>query len=285
MVTPTARRGAVGWIRDRFGLSERRACRLAGVSRSVVRYESKRDDREIRARLLDLAAEQPRFGYRRLHVLLCRERQGVINLKRVHRIYREENLAVRRKRRKRVGQASRRPRSVPERANERWSMDFMSDSLSDGRQFRTLNVIDDGTRECLAIEVDTSLGGWRVCRVLDRIAERRPLPKRIVIDHGTEFTSKALDQWAHRNQVELCFIRPGKPIENCFVESFNGKLRDECLNLHWFRGLAEARVVLEDWRWHFNHERPHSSLGNATPAEHAEALAQRAEEESADVAA
>lgn len=281
MVSPSTRRRVVTWIRDRFKVSERRACRLVGASRSMVRYVRRRKDRALRDRLLQLAAERPRFGYRRLHVLLCRE--NPVNHKRVYRIYRLEGLAVRRKKRKRVAQANRQPRQVPEQANEQWSMDFMSDSLSSGRQIRALNVVDDATRECLAIEVDTSLGGWRVTRVLDEIAKRRPLPKRIVVDNGTEFTSKALDQWAYRHSVELRFIRPGRPIENCFVESFNGKFRDECLNVHWFSSLREARRIIAAWRLDYNHVRPHSSLNNATPAEFAAAL--KTGEESIDVAA
>ena len=272
MVSPTARRGAVQLFREQFALSQRRACRLAGASRSMVRYVSRRDDQDLRRRILELAVERPRFGYRRLHVLLRRE-EWCVNRKRVYRIYREEGLAVRRKKRKRVAQANRRPRQVvPEQADEQWSMDFMSDTLADGRQFRTLNVVDDATRECLAIEADTSLGGLRVTQVLDRIARDRPLPQRIVIDNGTEFTSKALDQWAYRRQVELCFIRPGRPIENCFVESFNGKFRDECLNTHWFTRLSEARNLIRAWRIDYNHTRPHSSLGDVPPVEYAELL-------------
>lgn len=266
MVTPAARRAACDFFRDRYARSERRACELAGLSRSTYRYERNgfEGDQDLRARLLELAGERPRFGYRRLHVLLLREGWR-INHKRVHRLYRELGLAVRRKRRNRVAQANRRPRTVPEQANEQWSMDFMSDSLADGRGFRTLNVVDDAFRECLAIEVDSSLSGQRVCRVLDRLVEARGAPARIVIDNGPEFTSKVLDQWAYRHGVELAFIRPGKPIENAFVESFNGRFRDECLNLHWFTELADARGTIERWRRDYNHVRPHSSLGNLAP--------------------
>ena len=264
-------------------MSERRACLLADANRSMVRYRSLRDDQALRERILELAAERPRFGYRRIHTLLRREPPfEAVNHKRVYRLYREENLRVRRKKRNRVAQANRRPRTVPEQANEQWSMDFMSDSLSDGRQFRTLNVVDDATRECLAIEVDTSLGGHRVTRALDEIAKHRPLAKRIVVDNGTEFTSKALDQWACQNEVELHFIRPGRPIENCFVESFNGKFRDECLNTHWFTELDEARALIAEWLDDYNHVRPHSSLGSATPAEFAARLLESIGEESVD---
>jgi putative transposase len=226
-------------------------------------------DKPLRERLLELAAERPRFGYRRLHVMLVRE-GWEINRKRVYRIYRELGLAVRRKKRKRVAQANRLPRVVPIAKNLQWSMDFMRDTLADGRVFRTLNVVDDATRECLAIEVDTSLSGARTARVLDRVATKRGgYPSRLVLDNGPECTSKALDQWAYERGVTLAFIRPGKPIENCFVESFNGRLRDECLNLHWFLGLTDARARIEAWRVDYNNARPHGSLGNLTPKEYA----------------
>lgn len=269
MVTPATRRAAVSFFRDRHGQSERSACRLASLSRSTYRRKSLRTkaDQPLRERLLELASERPRFGYRRLHILLCRE-GWQINRKRVYRVYRELNLAVRRKKRKRVAQANRLPRVMPIAPDIQWSLDFMRDTLSSGRVFRTLNVVDDATRECLAIEVDTSLSGRRTGRVLDRIARRRgAYPSRVVLDNGPECTSKALDQWAYERGVELAFIRPGKPIENCFVESFNGKLRDECLNAHWFLTLEDARRRIEDWRVDYNHVRPHTSLGDVPPSE------------------
>lgn len=269
MVTPAARRAAVSYFRDRHGQSERSACRLAGLSRSTYRRKSLRDeaDQPLRGRLLDLASERPRFGYRRLHVMLLRE-GWQINRKRVYRVYRELGLAVRRKKRKRVAQANRLPRVVPIAPDLQWSMDFMRDTLASGRVFRTLNVVDDATRECLAIEVDTSLSGRRTGRVLDRIARsRNSYPKRLVLDNGPECTSKALDQWAYDRGVELVFIRPGKPIENCFVESFNGRFRDECLNAHWFLTLDDARRRIAAWRLDYNHVRPHSSLGDVPPSE------------------
>lgn len=271
MVTPAARREATRFFRDRCGLSERTSCRLAKYPRSSYRRKSLRAeaDQPLRERLLELAAERPRFGYRRLHVMLLRE-GWELNRKRVYRVYRELGLAVRRKKRKRVAQANRLPRVVPIAADLQWSMDFMRDTLADGRVFRTLNVVDDATRECLAIEVDISLSGRRAGRVLDAIARRRgAYPQRLVLDNGPECTSKALDQWAYRNGVTLAFIRPGKPIENCFVESFNGRFRDECLNLHWFLGLTDARQRIEAWRVDYNRVRPHSSLGNLTPKEYA----------------
>ncbi len=237
-------------------------------SRSSYRRKSLRAeaDKPLRDRLLALASERPRYGYRRLHVFL--EREGwSINRKRVYRVYRELGLAVRRKKRKRVAQANRQPRVVPIARDIQWSLDFMRDTLANGRVFRTLNVVDDATRECLAIEVDTSLSGYRVGRVLDAVArERGRYPSRIVLDNGPECTSKALDQWAYDHGVTLAFIRPGKPVENCFVESFNGKFRDECLNLHWFLSLADARRRIEAWRLDFNFVRPHSSFDGRPPA-------------------
>jgi putative transposase len=271
MVTPAARREVVSFFRDQFERSERSACELSGVCRSMVRYRRRQDEtnQKLRLRLIDLAAERPRFGYRRLYFLVDREGWGV-NIKRVYRLYRLEGLAVRRKKRKKVAQANRRPRVVPQRLNEQWSMDFMRDTLADSRSFRMLNVLDEASRECLAIEADTSLSGQRVCRVLDGIAAGRGYPLRIVVDNGPEFTSIALDQWAYQHKVELAFIRPGKPIENCIVESFNGRLRDECLNLHWFTSLADARSKLERWRLDYNLVRPHGALGGLPPALFAE---------------
>ena len=226
------------------------------------------DDSDVRARLRALAAERPRFGYRRLGVML--EREGVrVNHKRLHRLYRQEGLVLRRKRRQRASTATRAPLVSPRRAGERYSMDFMSDSLATGRGFRTLNIVDDYTRECLAIEVDMSLPGERVTRVLDRLVEGGRKPEVIVLDNGPEFAGRLLDTWAVRNKVQLRFIDPGKPIQNAYIESFNARLRDECLNQNWFVSLEEARAVIEDWREDYNRKRPHSSLDNQTPEEFA----------------
>lgn len=270
-MTPAARREAVKRIRERFGMSERRATELVGLCRSTMRYRPREDEVNLwlRRRLPELAAAKPRYGYRRLYRLVRRDGH-VVNHKRIYRVYTNLGLAVRRKKRKQVAAANRQPRVIPQHANEQWSMDFMSDSLIDGRRLRTFNVVDDATRECLAIEVDTSISGHRVARVLDAIGSRRDLPARIVVDNGPEFTSRALDQWAYERGVELRFIRPGRPIENCFIESFNGKFRDECLNLHWFTTLADARTIIGVWRHDYNHHRPHSSLGGIPPAEFAE---------------
>jgi putative transposase len=234
------------------GLSQRRACRLAGLNLSTWQYAPiRRAVTGLRRRIIELTAERRRFGYRRLHVLLRREGWDV-NHKAVHQIYREEGLQVRRRKRKRIGPADWQPIMAPQRVNERWSMDFVSDGLSSGRRFRTLNIVDDFSRECPVIEVDTSLPGTRVVRVLERLSETRGLPKAIVVDNGPELISKALDEWAHRNGVRLNFIEPGKPVQNAFVESFNGKFRDECLNERWFTSLADARQTIEDWRIDYN---------------------------------
>jgi len=262
---------AAGWVRHRFAVSERRACALVGVGRATVRYRPRErpDDAPLRRRLLALAGERPRFGYRRLHALLRRE--GVIvNHKRIERLYREGGLAVRRRGRKRVARADRGRPLPPSRPNEQWALDFLSDALASGRRVRVLAVIDTYTREALAIEVDTSLPGERVARVLERIAAERGMPEQIVLDNGPELTGRALDQWADRRGVILRFIDPGKPIQNAFCESFNGRFRDECLNEHWFLGLADARRIIEAWRADYNHYRPHSSLGYRPPAAYAQ---------------
>jgi putative transposase len=222
----------------------------------------------VLARLQAHAAARARFGYRRLHILL--EREGlVVNHKRVHRLYRAAGLQVRRRRRKRLTRAERAPLPTPSGRRERWSMDFTLDTLADGRGFRTLNIVDDFTRECVAIEVDRSLPGLRVTRVLDRLHATVGLPQTIVVDNGPEFAGRTLDAWAYAHGVALRFIRPGKPIENAYVESFNGKFRDECLNEHWFVNLVDAKVTIERWRVDYNTVRPHSSLNGATPEQFA----------------
>ena len=217
--------------------------------------------------MLELAAERPRYGCPRIHMLLRREGFG-LNHKLTHRIYCEERLQVRKRRRKRVAAAPREAIPTPDMPHVRWSMDFVSDTLADGRSLRTLNVVDDCTRTCVAIEVDVSLPGERVCRTLDRAAARYGWPGTIVMDNGPEFTGKALDQWAYERGVKLHFIHPGKPVQNAFAESFNGRFRDECLNENWFTGLGHARRVIADWREDYNTRRPHSSLGGMTPEEY-----------------
>jgi putative transposase len=267
-MTPAERRAAVHRVRERYGLSERRACRLVGIGRSTVRYrgQGRADEGPLRRRLLELAAERPRFGYRRLHALLRRE--GIaVNHKRVERLYRAEGLAVRRRGRKRVARDGRGRATLPERPNQQWGIDFVSDALAWGRRIRLFTVVDVFTREALAIEIDTSLPGRRVVQVLERLAAQRGAPAEIVLDNGPELAGKALDQWAYARGVWLRFIVPGKPVQNAFVESFHGRLRDECLDRHWFLGLADARHTVEAWRQDYNRARPHSALGYRAPEE------------------
>jgi putative transposase len=266
------RRGAVRYLRARFLISERRACRLVGVGRSTLRYQGRtRDEAALRKRLCELAAERRRFGYRRLQVLLRRE-GVVVNHKRVLRLYRDEGLTMRRRKRKRVAQVRGPALLAVVGPNQRWALDFVSDALAWGRRIRLLAVIDVVTRECLVIEVDTSLPAERVGRVLSRIVAERGAPKEIQLDNGPELTSRVLDQWAYDRSVQLRFIDPGKPVQNAFIESFNGRLRDECLNEHWFVSLGDARRLVEAWRLDYNRVRPHSSLANRTPEEYRQEL-------------
>jgi putative transposase len=269
-----AKRTAVGWLCNAHDVSLRRACRIVALSTATWRYHRRGrvDNAALLDRLQAHAIARPRYGYRRLHTLVAREGLRV-NHKRVYGVYRAAGLQVRRRKRKRATRADRRPLVAPQARNERWSMDFMRDTLADGRGFRTLNIVDDFSRECPAIEVDRSLPGARVVRVLERLRETYGLPKAIVVDNGPEFAGRALEAWAYQHQVELRFIRPGKPIENAYVESFNGKFRDECLNEHWFLSVAEARTIIEAWRQDYNTARPHGSLGQQTPAAYAAACA------------
>lgn len=271
MVTAAMRRAAVEYACRFAAISQRRACRFLAVARSVSRYRSIRPPRlRERERLRELAEEKDRWGYRFLHHRMRRE--GFLhNWKVTYRLYREEGLMVRRRRRrgrKRVI-AQREVLPAPTAPNQRWSIDFVSDSFSSGRRFRAFTVVDDFTRESPVIEVDTSLPATRVIEVLERLREQRGLPDTIVLDNGTEFTSHAFDQWAYARGVKLAFIDPGKPVQNAFIESFNGTFRYECLDAHWFRNLADARRTVEAWRREYNEERPHSSLGMRTPAEFA----------------
>ena len=256
-----------------YELSERHACRLLGLGRSTYRYQARKAERdwELRARLKELAAKRMRFGYRRLTALLVRE--GIAaNHKRVYRLYREEGLAMRIRQRRRIRWTGAVSSAAAARPNQRWSIDFVSDCVSTGRVIRMLTVVDDCTRECPAIEVDMSLGGLRVRRVLDRIASERGLPEAIVLDNGPEFRGRALAAWSEERGVRLDFIQPGKPAQNAFAESFNGRLRDECLNANWFTSLSDARRKIEDWRQDYNQQRPHSSLHYLPPAEFARTL-------------
>lgn len=273
MVGPQAKREAVGILMNERQLGITRACGLVGISRSLCRYESRRpSDEGVRTRMLEIAGQKRRYGYQRIHVLLRRE-GFEINHKRTLRLYREEGLQVRRRKRKKATAMERNPLPQPQAPNLSWSMDFVMDSLADGRRIRCLNIVDDYTKECLAIETDTSLPGKRVIAVLERLAHSRGLPVSITVDNGPEFAGKAMDAWAYETGVKLSFIRPGKPIENAYIESFNGKFRDECLNEHWWLSMSHARQTIETWRVEYNTERPHSSLGWLTPEQFAAAHA------------
>lgn len=253
-------------------MSERRACRVINADRTSMRYRSRRgDDAELRSRLRELANQRRRFGYRRLHILLRRE--GVmINHKKTQRLYVEEGQAVRRRRSRRRAVGTRAPAPVMALPNQRWSLDFVHDQMVCGRRFRVLNVVDDVTRECLAAVPDTSISGQRVVRELDALIARRGKPGMIVSDNGTELTSNAVLAWCSEADVEWHYIQPGRPMQNGYVESFNGRMRDELLNETLFLSLAHARVEIEAWVEDYNRERPHSSLGYETPAAYAAEL-------------
>lgn len=257
-------------MREKTSISERRACGLVGISRTVLHYEPKVRpvNAALQERIVELAHVRRRFGYRRIHALLRRE--GVeANHKRVFRLYQEAGLAVRR-RHKRHGVAVEREKlELPSRPNEVWSMDFVSDALAGGRRIKALTIVDDFTKESIDIVADHGISGHYVTRVLDHAARFRGLPTAIRTDQGPEFTGHALDQWAYRNGVQLKLIEPGKPTQNAYIESFNGKFRDECLNEHWFTSLAEARILIAAWRRDYNENRPHSALDYQTPAEFA----------------
>ncbi len=270
---PAQKRAAAEFFRVGFRVSERRACRVAGVPRSSYRYRPvAADQTALRLRLRDLAAARVRYGYRRLHILLRREGWQV-NHKRIYRLYREEGLGIRSNRRRKRVSAPRVLPPPPHRPQERWSLDFLADSLANGQRFRVLTIVDNVSRVSPAIEVGVSLTGERVVATLERLKQTVGRPERIAIDNGPEFISKALDAWAYRNGVQLEFSRPGKPTDNAFAESFNGRLRDECLNQHWFASLEEVRQTVEEWRIEYNTERPHRALGQHTPAAWAAAWA------------
>jgi putative transposase len=264
-VKPAQKRAVAHYFRVGFRVSERRACRVVGIPRSSYRYRSAAHDQTpLRLWLRDLAATRVRYGYRRLHILLRREGWRV-NHKRVYRLYREEGLGIRVKRRKKLASA---PRVLPPPATrplERWSLDFLSDSLVDGRRFRVLTIVDTVSRVSPALEVGVSLTGERVVAVLERLRRTIGRPKRTAIDNGPEFISKILDAWVYQNGVRLEFSRPEKPTDNALVESFNGRFREECLNQHWFAALEEARQTVEAWRIEYNTERPHRGLQQQTP--------------------
>ncbi|WP_156415317.1 IS3 family transposase [Sphingobium baderi] len=266
VLTPAAKREAVAHLQACHGMSERRACRVIDADRMSVRYRSARDDDAgLREKLRELANQRRRFGYRRLHILLRRE--GImINRKKTQRLYREEGLAVRRRRSRRRAVGTRAPAPVLALPNQRWSLDFVHDQMASGRRFRVLNVVDDVTRECLAAVPDTSISGRRVVRELTELIERRGKPGMIVSDNGTELTSNAVLAWCGEIGVEWHYIAPGRPMQNGYVESFNGRMRDELLNETLFMSMTHARFEIAAWVEDYNRERPHSSLGYATPA-------------------
>jgi len=266
MVTPAARREAAAHLSQIYAVSQRRACQAIGADRSSVRYRSRRpDDGMIRVRLREVAAARRRFGYRRLHILLRRE--GLhMNHKKLRRLYAEERLQVRRRGGRKRAIGTRAPLTVPQGPNQRWSMDFIGDALSDGRRFRIFAVVDDFSRECLCLVADTSLPGLRVVRELDAIIAARGRPLLCVSDNGTELTSMAILRWCQETSIEWHYIAPGKPTQNAFIESFNGRLRDELLNETLFVSLAHARSALADWKDDYNTVRPHSAIGNVPPA-------------------
>jgi putative transposase len=262
----------VAFVSAEYRLSERTACKLLEVDRSTYRYEPRPDhNAELREDLVKLARQKPRYGYRRLHALLSR-RGYEVNVKRVYRLYVEERLMVRRRKRKRlVRERTTEPRLTG--ANQEWAMDFIVDGLATGRMVRILSVVDAYTRECLALEADTSLGSGRVIRVLERLIAERGQPENVRSDNGPEFTSRRMLAWSEDWKIGLVHIQPGRPMQNGHVESFHGRLRDECLNASWFRTLNDVRQTLEQWREEYNCDRPHSALAYRTPREFSIALA------------
>jgi putative transposase len=274
MVAAPARRELVRWMQAR-GLTERRCLAIAGMSASSLRYRP-RPDRNValRARIVALAQRFRRYGVGMIHLKL-RQAGEQVNYKRVERLYRLEQLHIRRRRRKKIPVSERQPLVRPGRANEVWSMDFMFDREASGRSIKCLVIVDDATHESVAIVAEHAIGGDHLTRILDGICAQRGTPAVIRTDNGAEFTGKAMLNWAHRRGVALRLIEPGKPNQNAYVESFNGRLRDECLNEHWFMSLAHARALIEAWRREYNDERPKKSLGGLTPSQYAKQLATR----------
>ena len=267
MVSPAQRRATVSWAQDTFGVSERRACRGFTIDRSLIRYGARKPaDHAVRHRLRELAHARPAFGVKRLHVLLRRE-GARLNHKKTERLYREEGLQLKPRRRRKRAALQRRGGTVVTAPNARWAMDFMHDTLANGTPIRVFTLVDVCTRECVALVAALKFAGTDVAQLLNAAGVTRGgLPPVVQCDNGTEFTSTALDHWAYWNKVQLDFSRPGKPVDNCVCEAFNGSLRRECLSQHWFATLAEAQVMLETWRQDYNNYRPHTSLGLQAPA-------------------
>ncbi|WP_420796210.1 IS3 family transposase [Burkholderia gladioli] len=274
LARPALRRDVVAYVVSHYGLTMRRACRLLKQPRSVQYYRSVKDPRpELRSRMREIAYTRVRYGYRRVHVLLRRE-GWQLGRNQAYRLYCEEQLQLRSKlpkRRKMV--VTRMAKIVPVKPNDAWSMDFVADQLADGSKFRTLTVVDVFTKEALAIEVGQRLKGEHVVSALNRIVARRGAPRHVFVDNGSEFSGRLLDMWAYHHQAKIDFSRPGKPTDNCHIETFNGSFRDECLNLHWFETLGEAKAIIEAWRRDYNENRPHSALKDLAPAEFARQLA------------
>ena len=271
-MTPDVKRKAVAHLVDKHQVSQRRACAVLQVDRSTIRYQPKRsDDTDLRQAIRRVARDRRRFGYRRINIML--QREGIhVNHKKLRRIYAEEKLQVRRRAGRKRAIGTRRPMQMPDGPGQRWSLDFVSDAFTDGRRFRILTVIDDFTKESIALIADTSISGLRVTRELDRAICEHGRPGTIVSDNGTEFTSAAILKWVQDAGIDWHYIAPGKPTQNAFIESFNGKLRDECLNETLFSSISDARFELAKWREDYNTCRPHSSIGNMTPKEFAENL-------------
>ena len=275
MVTAPVRRELVRWMQTK-GLAERHGLKVVGMSASSLRYEPRPDRNGVlRARIVALAQRHRRYGVGMIHLKL-RQAGELVNYKRVERLYRLEKLHIRRRRRKKIPVADRQPLIRPGRANEVWSMDFVFDRIGTGRMLKLLVITDDATHEAVAIVPEHTIGGDHLTRILDGICSQRGKPAVIRSDNGPEFTGKAMLTWAHRHGIALRLIEPGKPNQNAYVESFNGRLRDECLNEHWFMSLAHARAVIEAWRREYNEERPKRSLGGLTPAQFAKQLAIKA---------
>jgi transposase InsO family protein len=275
MVTAPARRELVRWMQAQ-GLSERRGLQVVRMSASALRYQPRPDrNQALRERIVALAQRHRRYGVGMIHLKL-RQAGELINYKRVERLYGLEKLHIRRRRRKKIPMADRQPLLRPGRANEIWSVDFVFDRIASGRALKCLAIVDDATHEAVALVPEHTIGGEHLTRILDAICSQRGKPSIIRSDNGAEFTGKAMLTWAHRNGVALRLIEPGKPNQNAYVESFNGRLRDECLNEHWFTSLAHARTVIESWRREYNEERPKKSLGGLTPAQYAKHLAIKA---------
>ena len=271
-MTPDGRRQAVAHLCEAHGVSQRRACNVLQADRSSVRYQSKSgDDKDQREAIKRISKERRRFGYRRINVML--QREGIqMNHKKLRRIYAEEKLQVRRRGGRKRALGTRRPMEIPDAPNQRWSLDFVSDAFTDGRRFRILTVVDDFSKENVLLVPDTSISGLRVTRELDQVFAERGQPRAIVSDNGTEFTSMAILKWVQDNGIDWHYIQPGKPTQNAFIESFNGKLRDECLNETLFASLSDAREELAKWQDDYNNCRPHSSIGNLTPSEFVEKI-------------